>query len=394
MDELYARLNYLLDGYLNKTATEPEKDELFELIRQANNDEALEQVLLRAWNNFLPDEAVFESAKSRQILTSILSQPVKNAPFITPKNKGQIYFAAAALALFMGFAILFLSHKKLKTNQIITKNKPLHHILPGSNKAVLRLANGKSIILDSAHIGTIINLKNTRIKKAQDGLLVYNAGRPQLNEPASINTISTPRGGQYQVILPDGSKVWLNAASSISFPTRFTGKIRQVSVSGEAYFEVAKNAAAPFRVKTERASIEVLGTHFNVMAYADEQHMKTTLLEGSVKINSKNSTNLLKPGQQALVNTYGQQTIDNDTDTNDAVAWKNGMFQFTDAGIQEIMRQVSRWYNVPVSYEGKITERQFTGRIARSVKAPDLLAMLQYMGVHAGLKNNQIIVSE
>ncbi|RYY25407.1 MAG: FecR family protein, partial [Sphingobacteriaceae bacterium] len=149
-----------------------------------------------------------------------------------------------------------------------------------------------------------------------------------------------------------------------------------------------------FRVQTERAKIEVLGTHFNVMAYADEQDMKTTLLEGAIKINSKNSTSLLKPGQQALVNTSGQQTIDNNADLDDAVAWKNGMFQFKDAGIQDIMRQVSRWYDVPVTFEGKISKRQFTGRIARNVKAPALLAMLQYMGVHAGLKNNRILISD
>lgn len=393
MDELYARLNYLLDIYLNKKANDHEKDELFDLVRQAKDDEALEQILLRAWNNFPHNENVFQSAKSEQILNNILSTPEQKVPFINPKNNRQIYFAAAAVIVFIGFAVMLFGYKKRKPNPLITKVKPHHDIFPGSNKAVLKLANGESIVLDSAHIGTIINLKNTCIKKAQDGLLVYNAGRLQLNQPSSINTVTTPRGGQYQIVLPDGSKVWLNAASSLSFPTQFTGKIRQVSVSGEAYFEVAKNAAVPFRVKTERAGIEVLGTHFNVMAYADEQEMKTTLLEGSIKINSKNSTNLLKPGQQALVNINGRQTIDYDADTDDAVAWKNGMLQFKDAGIQEIMRQISRWYDVPVSFEGKITKRQFTGRIARNIKVPALLAMLQYMGVHVGLKNDEIVVS-
>ncbi|RYE26945.1 MAG: hypothetical protein EOP42_19955, partial [Sphingobacteriaceae bacterium] len=235
MDELYARLNYLLDAFLNKKASEQEKDELFVLIRQADNDEDLHRVLQRAWNNFPQAEDVFPSARSGQILSNILSPPEQNIPFINPKNNWRMYYAAAAAALFIGFAVLLFSHKKRKTNQLITKVKPHDAILPGSNKAVLKLANGKTIVLDSAHIGTIINLKNTCIKKAQDGLLVYNAGRPQLNQPSAINTITTPRGGQYQVILPDGSKVWLNAASSVSFPTQFTGKIRQVSVSGEAY---------------------------------------------------------------------------------------------------------------------------------------------------------------
>ncbi|RYY30507.1 MAG: FecR family protein [Sphingobacteriaceae bacterium] len=393
MDELYFRLSYLLDCYLKKTATDTEKDELFAYVRQCESDAELSQLLDRAWNNLQPQKIIFEPAKSEQLLNNILSKRDQEA-VLNPKSNKTLYLAAAAVVCFLAFTIHFFVQKKRKTNPLITKNKLLHTILPGSNKAVLRLANGKSIILDDAQIGTIADLKNTRIKKAQDGLLIYNASRLQLNGPASINTITTPRGGQYQVILPDGSKVWLNAASSLSFPTQFTGKLRQVSVSGEAYFEVAKNAAVPFQVKTERAQIEVLGTHFNVMAYADEQDMKTTLLEGVIKINSKNSTNLLKPGQQALVTTTGQQTIDNEVDLDDAVAWKNGMFQFKDAGIQEIMRQVSRWYDVPVSFEGKTTKRQFTGRIARNVKAPALLAMLQYMGVHVELKNDQIVVSD
>ena len=391
MDELYFRLNYLLDVYLNKKATDQEKDELFDFIRQSKNDEGLSRSLLSAWNNFQSEKDLFEPAKSEQIFNNILSRP--EAVFQI-KNNRRLYFAAAAVVCFLAFGLHFFSLKKPKHHPLITKNKPVYNILPGSNKAVLKLANGKSIILDNAHVGTIANLENTRIKKAQDGLLVYNAGRPYLNQPPSINTITTPRGGQYQIILPDGSKVWLNAATSLSFPTRFTGKLRQVSVSGEAYFEVAKNAVMPFQVKTERAKIEVLGTHFNVMAYADEQDSKTTLLEGAIKINSKNSINILKPGQQALINTAGQQVIDNEADLDDAVAWKNGMFQFKDAGIQEIMRQVSRWYNVQVSYKGEITKRQFTGRIARNVDAPALLAMLQYMGVQAGIKNDQIVVGD
>lgn len=393
MDELYFRLNYLLDCYLNKKATDQEKDELFGFIRQSKTDESLNQMLLHAWNNLRAEE-IFEPAKSKQLLNNILSQPDQENNSIKPNNNPHFFFAAAIVILFLGFAMAFLNQKKRKPNQIITKVKPFYHILPGSNKAVLKLANGKSFILDDAKVGTIANLENTRIKKAQDGLLVYNTNRPDLNKSSTINTVTTPRGGEYQIVLPDGSKVWLNAASSLSFPTQFTGKVRQVSISGEAYFEVAKNAAAPFRIKTERAEIEVLGTHFNVMAYTDEQEMKTTLLKGAIRISSKNNTNILNPGQQALVNTAGQQTIDNEADLDDAVAWKNGMFQFKDASIQEIMRQVSRWYNVPVSFEGKITKRQFTGRIARNVKAPALLAMLQYMGVQVVFRNDQIIVRD
>ena len=207
-----------------------------------------------------------------------------------------------------------------------------------------------------------------------------------------MNRVSTPRGGQYQFVLNYGSKVWLNSESSLSFPAVFKGATREVEITGEAYFEVAKNTKMPFRVKVNNTVIEVLGTHFNVMAYDDEAAMKTTLLEGSVKISNKQFSNLLKPGQQAVLNQNGSFKISDTPDADDAVAWKAGIFQFRDAGIEAIMRQAARWYDVRVSFAGKIPAKEFTGRISRNVKASELMGMLKYMGVNFKIEDKHITV--
>ncbi|MEB0250185.1 FecR domain-containing protein, partial [Mucilaginibacter sp. 5B2] len=265
--------------------------------------------------------------------------------------------------------------------------------LPGGNKAVLTLANGKTIVLDNAENGTLAKEGTTLVKKTTDGQVIYNTNALAGDEAApSINTISTPRGGQYQVVLPDGTQVWLNSASSLTFPTRFTGRSRQVKITGEAYFEVTKNTLMPFKVKTNRADIEVLGTHFNVMAYDDEVIMKTTLLEGAVSITSGTFSARLKPGQQAQIKSSGQNKIINDVDVDDETAWKNGIFQFREVGIDAILRQAARWYDVPVTYNGKVPDKVFTGRISRNVKASVLLDILKYTGVNLKIEGNKIIV--
>jgi ferric-dicitrate binding protein FerR (iron transport regulator) len=207
-----------------------------------------------------------------------------------------------------------------------------------------------------------------------------------------MNTVATPRGGQYQLVLNDGSKVWLNSASSLSFPAVFKGKTREVEITGEAYFEVAKNAKMPFKVKVNNTVVEVFGTHFNIMAYNDEAEMTTTLLEGSVKISNKQYTNMLKPGQQATINHNGPIRVTDEPDADDAIAWKEGIFQFRDADLEAIMRQAARWYDVQVSFAGKIPSKEFTGRISRNVKASELMGMLKYMGVNFKIEDKHITV--
>lgn len=401
MNGIDTRLIYLFDLYFEKKATQQEVDELFRLLQiSGDDDEHINFLIRRAWDSLEVKAPVFDTLKTEEILGKILhTRATENeVPDIVPIKKMFAWrrsAAAAAAIIITGAAGLYfgsiLRNKAAKPTIAIVKQ--LHDIMPGGNKAILTLADGSSILLDSAHNGVLAKQGNSIINKAKDGQLIYNNDQSSGAEIPGMNMISTPRGGQYQVVLPDGSKVWLNAASSLKYPTFFTGDQRVVEITGEAYFEVAKNALLPFIVKTKMAEVEVLGTHFNVMAYDDETLMKTTLLEGSVKVTSGKSSDILKPGQQALLNEREQLRIVNNVDVDEETAWKNGLFQFKDADVESIMRQVSRWYDVKISYEGKITARQYSGRISRNVKASELLNMLKYTGLNARIKDESIIIT-
>ncbi|MFA6083200.1 FecR family protein [Mucilaginibacter sp.] len=381
-------------------ATPQERDELFAIITAGKKDQELSDLIRTAWNDLHLDAPLFNSTKTELILKNILASGNAQEPTEPKKPNYNLLlwakFSAAAVGLlFLSFGFYSYLHKdKPVVKKSIAKiNPPQHDALPGGSKAVLTLANGKTIILDNAQNGTLAKQGNTVVNKTADGKLVYNlSNMADDNAAPSINTINTPRGGEYQVILPDGTKVWLNAASSIRFPTRFTGNTRDVEITGEAYFEVTKNKLMPFRVKTDRADIEVLGTHFNVMAYGDERLMKTTLLEGAVNIKSGSLTYKLKPGQQAQINATGNTKVTSDIDVDDEVAWKNGIFQFRDAGIDVILRQAARWYDVNITYKGKLPLREFTGRLSRNVKASELLKMIQYTGIAVHIEGKNIIV--
>ncbi len=265
-------------------------------------------------------------------------------------------------------------------------------VAPGGNKAILTLADGSVIVLDSAQNGTLTNQGNTKVIKLDNGQLAYNSAGIKSTE-VLFNTISTPRGGQYQVILPDGSKVWLNAASSLRFPAAFVDKERRVDVTGEAYFEIAKNAAMPFVVSVGGAEVQVLGTHFNIMAYDDEATMKTTLLEGSIKFVKGNTSHLLKPGQQSQLTPTGSVNVASGVDMAHVMAWKNGLFHFEDADIQTFMRQLSRWYDVEVVYQNKNNNDQFVLEMPRSSKLSDVLKVLELTGdIRFGIDGKKIII--
>lgn len=264
-------------------------------------------------------------------------------------------------------------------------------VRPGGNRATLTLGDGTVIELDSATNGELTRQGNTRIIKLSNGQLAYNAG-DEHTAPV-FNTISTPNGGQYQIELPDGSKAWLNAASSLRFPSYFAGDERMVELEGEGYFEVAANAAKPFRVKIREGVIEVLGTSFNVNAYTDESTARTTLLQGAVKVHKGTEAMVLKPGQQAVMVNKGGMTKVLNADTELATAWKNGFFQFDGIGLPELMRQISRWYNLEVKFEGTIPEREFAGKISRDVNLQDVLKALQINGVNFKRTGNILVVT-
>jgi transmembrane sensor len=287
------------------------------------------------------------------------------------------YAAVVVLTSLLGYGIL---HKNTNPNKAIVQNKKIeilkNDVLPGGNKATLTLSNGSVITLEDMPNGSFKKENGVKISK-KEGLLVYEILPSKSSTAINYNTINTPVGGQYHIILPDGSKVWLNSASSLHFPTTFSGKERKVELSGEGYFEVSKNKEMPFIVEAGKTHVEVLGTHFNVMAYENEAHSKTTLLEGSVKVGNGDSKKILNPGQQALV---GSQIRVRTVDTDEAIAWKEGYFQFDNEDLKTIMRQLKRWYDVDVVNEEQIPDKHFTAMISRNTTLSKVLKMLEMSG--------------
>lgn len=299
--------------------------------------------------------------------------------------------AAAAVLMFLSAGLYFMFNGTNRSNAVVYKTD----IKPGANKAILTLASGKTIVLTGAKNGELANEGNAVISKAANGEVVYNINDTANVKTLAYNTMTTPRSGQYHLVLADGTNVWLNAESSIKYPTVFSGSERKVEITGEAYFEVAHNAAKPFRVVTNGQVVEVLGTHFNVNAYTDEPIVKTTLLEGSVKVTQNENMAMLIPGQQAQVNRNADNAIQviEHADTDEATAWKNGLFQFNKASIESIMRQASRWYNVEVSYDNnKKPVKTFTGNISRNSNLSQLLQILSYTGSRFEIDGKKIIV--
>lgn len=292
-------------------------------------------------------------------------------------------WAAAVLVLLVSAGAYFL----LKLSPAKPVMAAVADIAPGSNKAVLTLADGSEMLLDSAGNRTI-QQGGTAIKQA-GGNLQYNATGGEA--AGSYNTLTTPRGGQFRITLPDGTKVWLNAASSMHYPTAFTGNERKVSITGEAYFEVAKNEEKPFRVAINATNtIEVLGTSFNVNAYTDEDYISTTLLTGLVRVRNGTGQAVLKPGQQAHA-TAAQPFVQvlEHADISKAIAWKNGLFNFQDVDLKEVMQQLSRWYDIEVVYEQGIPDLQFIGEIDRSMPLSEVLKGLQMSGVNFRLEQGR-----
>ena len=262
---------------------------------------------------------------------------------------------------------------------------------PGGEKAILTLGDGTVMTLDSTKNGPIARQGNMQIVKQTGGLLSYER-MSGASTGASYNTLTTPRGGTYGLILPDGSKVWLNAGSSLRFPTPFTGEERRVELTGEAYFEVARNKTAPFRVAVGSMDVEVLGTRFDIMAYADEPLIQASLLEGAVKVTSSLGGITLKPGQQAGYAAGSAFQITGNVDMDEVVAWKNGLFEFRKSDIESVMRQIARWYDVQVVYEGKKTSHSFSGIISRDNNASDVLRILELSDVHFQIRGRTIVV--
>ena len=303
---------------------------------------------------------------------------------------------AASIALLLGTGLFYFT--KPKEQPIQVAEKPLE-IAPGGNRGILTLSNGKQIVLADISAKDTIAKEGKQaevtIKMSANGVITYvinpNAEAPKV-ATNSFNTLSTPTGGQYNIVLADGTKVFLNAVSSIKYPTQFNGNQRVVELEGEAYFEVAKDRSKPFIVKSGNQAIEVLGTHFNVHAYDNEAVVKTTLLEGSVAVTHKNQKAILKPGQQSNVSDNFNKIAIREVDTEAAIAWKNGRFKFDNADLKTVMRQLERWYGIKVEYRGDVSQVTFNGGTFRNKNLSEVLKVLELSNIKFKVEGKTIIV--
>ncbi|WP_138476709.1 FecR family protein [Dyadobacter bucti] len=310
-----------------------------------------------------------------------------------PVYLGYWKYAAAVLIFGLLSYAVFDAAYKPKGSVVFTEAKQTvgNDVLPGGDKATLTLADGSIVSLEDMENGTVREENGIRVSK-KDGQIVYELVKQGNNTAVTYNTITTPVGGQYSIVLPDGSRVWLNSASSLHFPTAFIGQNRDVELTGEGYFEVAKNEKMPFIVQAGKTNVSVLGTHFNLMAYANEGVTKTTLLEGSVKVGNGSSSRTIVPGEQALT---GENVQVRTVDTEEAVAWKNGYFQFENEDLRTIMRQLKRWYNVDVDNEQQIPDKHFTAVISRNTNLAQVLRMLEMSGeLEFKIEGNRITIQE
>ncbi|MDH7461675.1 FecR family protein [Chitinophagaceae bacterium 26-R-25] len=394
------KLQYLFKRYFDKTCTESEWQELFAVMNDADKKEEVQELLSTMMQHEGAREFEYNETKWQPVLNSILAEH-KQAPLsvesegetnvveMQPRRKMQWRWIAAASII-----LLFASITALKFP--FWKSKGVQPTLAGKvmkqEHAILTLADGSQIVLDSAENGQLSQQGNIKVIKLSPGQIVYSGKAEKTN--TQYNTITTPKGVQYQLTLPDGTMVWINAASSLKFPVSFDDNKREVTLTGEAYFEVANNKAASFTVHAKNNDVQVLGTHFNVMAYDDEEATSTTLLEGKVKVVAGNGNSvLLKPNQQAQCKEGGNMKVKNDVDVEEVMAWKNNFFIFHDADIETIMRQLSRWYNINVTYKGKV-KYPFQAEIPRNQAMDSILKALALTGnVHFEVKGNDVTVT-
>ena len=394
----------LINRYLHDSLSEKDLKKLFNNLTHNKNKEEVHQIIEQALTNNefsgLADKGRIEIV-FQQLMKNV--ENTKNVKLeadefeIFPQRRYLTWtrFAVAASILILisvgsYYWISDFSKKEIIKKEIASKYIK-NDIAPGTNKAILTLGDGSSLILDDAHKGIIAQQANTKIVKLGNGRLAYDVVRVNPDK-ILYNTISTPRGGKYQLVLPDGSNVILNAASSIRFPVAFTGNERKVEVMGEAYFEVTKDKNRPFKVAVKDMNIEVLGTHFNIKAYDNEKLIKTTLLEGAVKVSKGEIVATLSPGEQAQLNSQGKIKIDKNVNINEEVAWIKGWFVFNATDIEEIMRQISRWYDVDIVYEGRISKETFSGMVNRNSNVSQVLKIMEQAGVKFKIEGREIIV--
>lgn len=380
----------LVEKYLHNIASKEETDKLFRWYQSESSRDA-EWVV----DNF-EDEQLLES----RLYAKIMKHDHAESRMPVKKLFYKLTIAATILVFFVSGLYFYSNKVQLQAEvpaKVSAKPKP-NDIQPGGHKAILTLADGTKILLDDSRNGIIVDQGGIKVHKNSNGIIEYtvsNLNNSAANESEVVqniyNTIQTPVGGKYQLNLADGSKVWLNSASSLRFPVFFTDDTREVELKGEAYFEVSKDIHKKFSVRSRNQSVEVLGTHFNINAYSDEPSITTTLLEGEVRVTELNSNNsqILKPGEQSKVD---RSIKIKRADTQAEVAWKEGYFYFKNADVETVMRQLGRWYGVTARYEGVFPEKHFAGSISTNLTLLEVLEILEKSNIHFRLEGKEVIV--
>lgn len=396
------RLTFLLSQYANEQITPSEMTELQKLVNDID-DKRMEESLWYFWESDNVSKRLSED-KSDQILSKILDVPSDER-----ENKGkgrlrQLWWLAAASALFalvLTYQFWFKDYRHGNNANAPVVQDIVIVPTPNTNKATITTANGTLIYLDSANNGSLAVQGNVKLVKLANGKVAYENEGGNGDHKLQYNTLSNPRGSRViDMALSDGTRVWLNAGSSITFPVAFTGTERRVELKGEGYFEVAKNPSKKFIVRSGDVETEVFGTHFNVNAYQDENDLRVTLLEGRVKVsslakNKANNFNFLSPNQQAMLDGSSSIRILKNVDVEQVMAWKNGLFNFQNVPIQVAMKQLERWYDIEVEYDGgTIPDILLQGKMTKGVSLNGLIVILQKIGLNCKLVGKRIIVEK
>jgi len=384
------RLQFLLGRYSKNLSSDKDLEEMFGIIRESGNYD-FDRYFETEWQ--IAEEQKGKSVRDLDhVYHSIVNNNVSSAK--RPVKLFRMVIAAAMLVIVASAAYLII--KPFGGSEEFAND-----VLPGRNRAVLTLNDGTRIDLDQRKAGQLAGQGTVSITKSANGMLTYkfiDQGKSAKNNSGLMNEISTPNGGQYQLLLSDGTKVWLNATSSIRFPVAFSAGERKITLSGEGYFEVAHDAKRPFIIYTAREQVKVLGTHFNINSYQNEPVSYTTLVEGRVEVTSNDtsagkSVHILEPGQEAAVTNNG--TAVNAADLEKALAWKNGYFIFHNENLKTIMRDIERWYDVTVVYEGDFSDKRFEGSISRFKNVSEILRKFELTNsIHFKIKGRRITVTK
>ncbi|MEI3801286.1 MULTISPECIES: FecR family protein [unclassified Chitinophaga] len=388
------RLRYLFHLFVNDSGTPEEIREFWQLVGDLENDDPVKEELWQLWGKTPHDKFARKTDWDQTLMhirSGIHEWEQQQPAYQQPRHNS--WLAAAAVAAFLllaGGAYLWLRQPE-KPRLAVAPDVPA--IVPGHEGAILTLSDGSTVVLDSLGNGVVAKQNGTQVT-LNNGRLAYNSEAISGTGGMSYNTMTTPRGRQFQLVLPDGTKVWLNAESSLRYPVAFNAGERRVNLTGEAYFEVAANASAPFNVSVANMEVAVLGTRFNIMAYKEAAEIQSTLLEGVVKVSKGTVSKLLQPGQQAGLSKNNNQFTISRPDLPGVTAWKDGIFRFRSENIVTIMQQLARWYDIEPVFEGNLSAKNFSGTISRKSSLTEVLQMLELTeDIHFEIKGRKVMVS-